>query len=417
MRGALFNGNSASRTSPPMSLHTPPFDDQYYHQYQYATTGHRYQQGSFPAAPTGATLLGGAAADTLTSYASRQSWSAGSQHGSDYDSPNSTPYSEYGPPLEQEYYMNTAPSSQSVAYPESSQRTHVSDATYNAMYNNARYSSPPSTGGISPRTSNSPEEELASYQFTTDSPHNPSPVLSTDSTLRGGHGSWQDFTESPAASYDRITSHASGSYPRSQTTLSSHLNNLPAMPVRSRPTPLPPQQDVLSAFPSGRVAARSSPTLPSHSTHLRMHGSLGEPGNPSVVPPLVYDGEEYDDESEGSPPSAGADVYRSTYHQSMQSSGRSSIDESSGSISASSSGDNGGDLRSPTPPPDSSLSSPRLSAERPSGERSKPSCQKKSKMHQCTVCQKWFPRPSGLATHMNSHSGAKRTYCFDCGRV
>jgi hypothetical protein len=33
---------------------------------------------------------------------------------------------------------------------------------------------------------------------------------------------------------------------------------------------------------------------------------------------------------------------------------------------------------------------------------------KRSKMHQCTVCEKWFPRPSGLQTHMNSHSGMKR---------
>ncbi|KII87849.1 hypothetical protein PLICRDRAFT_112314 [Plicaturopsis crispa FD-325 SS-3] len=36
---------------------------------------------------------------------------------------------------------------------------------------------------------------------------------------------------------------------------------------------------------------------------------------------------------------------------------------------------------------------------------------KKSKMHQCEICQKWFPRPSGLATHMNSHSGAKPFPC------
>ncbi|KAI0828684.1 hypothetical protein BC628DRAFT_1290381, partial [Trametes gibbosa] len=36
---------------------------------------------------------------------------------------------------------------------------------------------------------------------------------------------------------------------------------------------------------------------------------------------------------------------------------------------------------------------------------------KKSKMHQCTVCYKLFPRPSGLATHMNSHSGAKPFKC------
>jgi hypothetical protein len=33
---------------------------------------------------------------------------------------------------------------------------------------------------------------------------------------------------------------------------------------------------------------------------------------------------------------------------------------------------------------------------------------KKVKIHQCYVCLKWFPRPSWLATHMNSHSEAKR---------
>lgn len=33
---------------------------------------------------------------------------------------------------------------------------------------------------------------------------------------------------------------------------------------------------------------------------------------------------------------------------------------------------------------------------------------KRSKMHQCSICLKIFPRPSGLNTHMNSHSGAKR---------
>ncbi|KAH8084339.1 hypothetical protein BXZ70DRAFT_900471 [Cristinia sonorae] len=32
-------------------------------------------------------------------------------------------------------------------------------------------------------------------------------------------------------------------------------------------------------------------------------------------------------------------------------------------------------------------------------------------MHQCAICTKWFPRPSGLATHMNSHSGARPYKC------
>ncbi|KAI0251075.1 hypothetical protein BJV78DRAFT_1097793, partial [Lactifluus subvellereus] len=36
---------------------------------------------------------------------------------------------------------------------------------------------------------------------------------------------------------------------------------------------------------------------------------------------------------------------------------------------------------------------------------------RKPKMHQCQTCKKWFPRPSGLATHMNVHSGAKPFTC------
>ncbi|KAG1747368.1 hypothetical protein EDB19DRAFT_1631079 [Suillus lakei] len=32
-------------------------------------------------------------------------------------------------------------------------------------------------------------------------------------------------------------------------------------------------------------------------------------------------------------------------------------------------------------------------------------------MHQCSICLKIFPRPSGLNTHMNSHSGAKPYKC------
>ncbi|KAL1747637.1 hypothetical protein HDZ31DRAFT_18556, partial [Schizophyllum fasciatum] len=33
------------------------------------------------------------------------------------------------------------------------------------------------------------------------------------------------------------------------------------------------------------------------------------------------------------------------------------------------------------------------------------------KMHQCPVCQKWFPRPGGLQTHMNSHNNVKPFVC------
>ena len=57
----------------------------------------------------------------------------------------------------------------------------------------------------------------------------------------------------------------------------------------------------------------------------------------------------------------------------------------------------------PFPVPHSPANS-RVGDQKPSGSKH----QKKSKMHQCEQCKKMFPRPSGLATHMNSHSGAKR---------
>jgi uncharacterized Zn-finger protein len=50
-----------------------------------------------------------------------------------------------------------------------------------------------------------------------------------------------------------------------------------------------------------------------------------------------------------------------------------------------------------------------FSDEKPHHEESAlPKRKGKSKMHTCALCQKSFPRPSGLRTHMNSHSGDKR---------
>jgi hypothetical protein len=50
-----------------------------------------------------------------------------------------------------------------------------------------------------------------------------------------------------------------------------------------------------------------------------------------------------------------------------------------------------------------------LADEKPPHEETNfPKRKGKSKMHTCALCQKSFPRPSGLRTHMNSHSGDKR---------
>lgn len=56
-----------------------------------------------------------------------------------------------------------------------------------------------------------------------------------------------------------------------------------------------------------------------------------------------------------------------------------------------------------------------FSDEKPPYEESAlPKRKGKSKMHTCALCQKSFPRPSGLRTHMNSHSGDKRVSCYLC---
>ena len=64
---------------------------------------------------------------------------------------------------------------------------------------------------------------------------------------------------------------------------------------------------------------------------------------------------------------------------------------------------------SPSRPP---KSIPCSDQKPPSEESSFPKRKGKSKMHTCSLCQKSFPRPSGLRTHMNSHSGDKRIVIF-----
>ena len=395
------------------------YDDQYYAQYQYQ--GHtRYHQGSYPSAPSqpNVSLLGNTT-DSLTSYGTRQSWSTDSQQaGSEYGSPSGTPYSEYAPSSsEQEYYSGT--SGASVGYPESSQRTHVSsNGAYPPMYSSRYYGAAEAINGAAARLSDTPEDEQVAFRYPETandsySPHRTtSSPLPIDNTRRGDHGSWHDTSSSPSA-FDRLTAQVSASFSRPDAV--SQLGGQGSASYllgRSSTTSISSQHESRTEF-SSRVATRDSPRIPSYSFQSRLPSltRLGEPGNPSVVPPLVFDAEEYDDDSECSLPSAGSDAYRSMY-QGMQSPAQysSSASESglsySASVSAHSRSEPRSSRSSTTPPSDSMVSSPG-GTDHSSQDRPKTS-HKKSKMHQCTVCSKWFPRPSGLATHMNSHSGAKR---------
>ncbi|TFY65756.1 hypothetical protein EVG20_g5333 [Dentipellis fragilis] len=51
-------------------------------------------------------------------------------------------------------------------------------------------------------------------------------------------------------------------------------------------------------------------------------------------------------------------------------------------------------------------------------DRARADSRRSQKMHECSLCHKRFPRPSGLATHMNTHSGAKPFKCpvSDCAK-
>lgn len=400
-----------------MPSQTPLYNDQYYQQYPYAAP--RYHQASYSSAPSQPSVsLLGSAGDTLTSYGTRQSWSADSQHtGSEYDSPSGTPYSEYGPSSEQEYYSGSTGST--VGYPESSQRTHVSGGAFPALYSPRYYGATESLNNVASRLSDSSEDEQATFRYADSShdysPHHSSSPLPTEATRRADRGSWQAASGSPPA-FDRLPSQLAASYARNDaSTQLGGQSSVPYILTRSPPATISPHHEPRSEFPS-RPVTRDSPKVSAYAYQSRLPNAsrLGEPGNPSVVPPLVFDGEEYDDESECSLPSATSDVFRSVYHNVQSPAQYSSSNSESGlSYSASVSHHSRNDTRSmhsSTPPPDSASSSPRLT-ERPVSERSK-SAHKKSKMHQCTVCTKWFPRPSGLATHMNSHSGAKREHDF-----
>ena len=73
--------------------------------------------------------------------------------------------------------------------------------------------------------------------------------------------------------------------------------------------------------------------------------------------------------------------------------------------------------QSPSPPPTPldaaaisvQVSGPRMRMSATTTRLSRRRRKKTPKMHQCPTCGKKFPRPSGLSTHENTHTGVKRT--------
>ncbi|KAH9905508.1 uncharacterized protein BXZ73DRAFT_110950 [Epithele typhae] len=125
-----------------------------------------------------------------------------------------------------------------------------------------------------------------------------------------------------------------------------------------------------------------------------------EPISPSSVPGLGFDEDAFEDdrESEGSSlPSAASEVQRRDvdwYHAPLAQAPQHHLEQHQSQVQ--------GSPESEREQPEGSLVTPPGEGV---GEQRGPA--KKRKMHQCTVCFKMFPRPSGLAMHMNSHAGAK----------
>lgn len=414
MRGAWPYESSPSRPSP--SLDSPPLGRQPHSSQM--QPGNRYQQPSHYFASTPAQSISTlSAAVTHPSFLSEfSSWQTGPQNvGSDFtESPLGTPYSENGS-VDGGYYVGAATNQTTMGYPESSQRTHLPEAAFASIYTRFDGSAPVFNGA---QTTGSASQGAAGeshvYQFPDLNRHYASALAHADMPMaRGGYGGQQ---EGSLMGYPARTNLSP------QASVQSSL-----YPVSSR-HPFSTSSHSLDHYGNNGLPSQPSPVLSPYLYASRPNSfdRLGEPGSPSVVPPLVFDGdagEEYDDDSECSLPSASSEAPR-TGAPSMQHSGhygqpRSNVrDDWAGpsydhaaaldEIGSPASQESHFEPQSPSPTSDTEFSSEHLDGDHPS----KSHHPKKSKMHQCSICNKWFPRPSGLATHMNSHSGARRTSWF-----
>lgn len=323
-------------------------------------------------------------------------------------------------------YYNESAASHLVGYPESSQRTLLQESAYGAAYNSS-YPSAVSFG----------DSSTVSGAVSVDSQYGMYGISTGTSDRHHGHSQQQGYDAERNSTFGTNNQYLdfeqSGSthrvLPQLSSTLFSSLgaatgHNTPLYPMVYASSPSAPST---RSEPSSALLDTHSSRLPAPFTQpLRRHSmdSVGsvrhDPMSPSSVPALVYDGDtgdDYDDDSESDPPSAVSELARLPYQSVRATDINSHGNWPRSSFDAAYSGmahahalhkSSAHHPRSSGRSADSSSTavSPSTGS---SSERPRPS-QKKSKMHQCKVCQKLFPRPSGLATHMNSHSGAKRKY-------
>ncbi|KAI0763466.1 hypothetical protein BD413DRAFT_582636 [Trametes elegans] len=324
------------------------------------------------------------------------------------------------------FYSPGGPDSQLVGYPESSQRTLLHDASYAGLYTIPYPTSGPSFSYQNGYPASGPSDELQG-------------ALDSQNLARSSYRGVQGLSERRTAPYALSSQYLDG---RGDLYGPGGPARLPANSSSAALAQLggsPPSYAVSHSYGMGsppssypHVTSDATPIMDVHSPRSGPYpvpirrdsmDSLPDPISPSSVPGLVFDADDYDDDSESSLPSAASDVQRLPYRPPPQASAddrdydaaagrdwsRTSLEGQYGAPGASALALDEGvrqQARSPEPSPDAEPVTP----EGPQAERARPP-QKKSKMHQCTVCYKLFPRPSGLATHMNSHSGAKPFKC------
>ena len=367
-----------------------------------------------------------------TSITSQHAWPMG-DHQMQFSNPHPTFCDSTQP---SSAYYNESAASHLVGYPESSQRTLLQESAYGAAYS----SSFPSAVSFG-------EPSTVSGAVSVDSQYGIYGIPTGASDRQHGHSQQQEYDAERNSTFGTnnqyLNAHAdfeqTGATHRILPQLSPTLfSGLSAATGHSAPLYPMAYASSTSTTSSSAPSTHSEPSsalLDTHSSRLpapftqplrrhsmdSVHSVQRDPMSPSSVPALVYDGDtgdDYDDDSESDPPSAVSELTRLPY-PSMRATdisghgnwSRSSFDTGYGGTASAHAlhKSTTHHLRSPGRSADSGSTAAVSPSTASSSERPKPS-QKKSKMHQCKVCHKLFPRPSGLATHMNSHSGAKRKY-------